>query len=117
MLLWLVVTLTFLLVRLAPGDPTVFLLPPSASAADVARARAELGLDRSMLVQYAHWLRATVSGDMGVSFASGQSVLRVLLDAAPISIALGAVSLALTFLVGVPIGMVQAARLGRATDA
>ena len=116
LLLWFVVTLTFLLIRLAPGDPTAFLLPPSASAAEVARARAELGLDRSMLVQYARWLRATVSGDMGTSFSSGQPVLRVLLEAAPISITLGAVSLALTFLIGVPIGMVQAARRGHASD-
>lgn len=116
LLLWLVVTLTFLLIRLAPGDPTAFLLPPSATAADVSRARTELGLDRSMLVQYARWLRATVSGDLGMSFASGQPVLRVLADAAPISIVLGAVSLALTFILGVPIGMLQAARRGRMSD-
>jgi peptide/nickel transport system permease protein len=117
LLLWLVVTLTFVLVRLAPGDPSAFLIAPGASEADASRLRAELGLDRSMFVQYARWLGATLSGDLGTSFSSGLPVARVLRDAAPISVLLGAASLALTFLVGVPLGMLQAAKRGRATDA
>lgn len=116
LLLWLVVTLTFVLVRLAPGDPSAFLIAPGASEADASRLRAELGLDRSMLVQYARWLGATLTGDLGTSFSSGLPVSRVLRDAAPISVLLGAASLALTFLVGVPVGMLQAARRGRASD-
>ena len=116
MLLWLVVTLTFVLIRLAPGDPTTFLVPPGASAADAARTRAELGLDRSMLVQYARWFWATLRGDMGVSFASGRPVMTMLREAAPISLMLGGLSLTLTFLIGVPVGMLQAARRGRFTD-
>jgi peptide/nickel transport system permease protein len=115
-LFWLVVTLTFVLIRLAPGDPVAFLVPPSASATDVARMRAELGLDRSMLVQYARWFAATLRGDMGESFATGRAVTAVLAEAAPVSLMLGGVSLALTFLIGVPIGMLQAARRGRFTD-
>lgn len=116
LLLWLVVTLTFALVRLAPGDPSAFLVSPTASASDVARVRADLGLDRSIPVQYARWLGTTLRGDLGVSFSSGKPVRQVLREAAPISIALGAVSLALTFLLGVPIGMLQASRRGHATD-
>lgn len=115
-LLWLVVTLTFVLVRLAPGDPAAFLVPPGGTAADIARTRAELGLDRSMLVQYAHWCAATLRGDMGVSFASGRPVAQVLREAAPISLMLGTISLALTFLIGVPIGMVQGAKRGTVID-
>ncbi len=116
LLLWLVVTLTFVLVRLAPGDASAFLIAPGASQADASRLRAELGLDRSMFVQYARWLGATLSGDLGTSFSSGLPVSRLLRDAAPISVLLGAASLALTFLVGVPLGMLQAARRGRASD-
>lgn len=115
-LFWLVVTLTFVLIRLAPGDPAAFLVPPGASEADAARVRAELGLDRSMLVQYARWFGATLSGDLGTSFASGRPVSALLAEAAPISLMLGGVSLALTFLIGVPVGMVQAAKRGRLTD-
>ena len=116
LLFWLVVTLTFILVRIAPGDPAAFLVAPGASEADAARLRAELGLDRSMLVQYAWWIRTTLSGDLGTSFATGRPVTSLLADAAPISVMLGAVSLALTFLIGVPVGMLQAARRGRAVD-
>ncbi len=116
LLIWLVVTLTFVLLRLAPGDPAAFLLPPGASAADEARLRSELGLDRSMPVQYARWISGMLRGDMGLSFASGRPVAAVLAEAAPISLLLGGASLALTFLIGVPIGMLQAARRGRLTD-
>ena len=116
LLSWLVITLTFALVRLAPGDPAAFLVPPGASAADEARLRAELGLDRSMTVQYARWMRGLLRGDMGRSFASGRPVAAVLAEAAPISLLLGGASLALTFLIGVPVGMVQAARRGRLSD-
>jgi peptide/nickel transport system permease protein len=116
LLFWLVVTLTFVLIRLAPGDPAAFLVPPGASETDAARVRAELGLDRSMLVQYARWFQATLTGDLGMSFAAGRPVSELLAEAAPISLALGGVSLALTFLIGVPIGMLQAARRGRVVD-
>ena len=115
-LFWLVVTLTFVLIRLAPGDPAAFLVPPGASEADAARVRAELGLDRSMLVQYARWFLATLSGDLGTSFGTGRPVTSLLADAAPISLWLGGVSLALTFLIGVPVGMLQAAKRGQLTD-
>src|SRR5436309_804514 len=89
LLLWLVLTLTFVLIRLAPGDAATFLVAPGASAADVARTRAELGLDRPMSVQYVRWLGATLSGDLGVSFASGHAVTQVLREAIPVSLLLG----------------------------
>ena len=116
LLLWLVATVTFVLVRLAPGDPATFLVPPGASETDANRLRAELGLEHSMPLQYARWLGMTLRGDLGTSFSSGQRVSALLAEAAPISIMLGAVSLALTFLIGVPLGMLQAARRGRFTD-
>ncbi len=116
LLLWLVLTITFALIRLAPGDAATFLVPPSATAADAARIRAALGLDQSMAVQYARWLVGLLHGDLGQSFSLAQPVTTVLRDALPISIGLGAASLLLTFLVGVPIGMVQAVRRGRPLD-
>jgi peptide/nickel transport system permease protein len=115
-LLWLVVSLTFVLIRLAPGDPAAFLVSPTASATDAARVRADLGLDHPIPVQYARWLGATLRGDLGTSFSSGRSVASVLGEAAPVSLALGALSLALTFIIGVPLGMLQAATRGRPTD-
>jgi len=116
LLLWLVVTLIFVLVRLAPGDPAAFLVPPTATASDAARLRTELGLDRPFAVQYARWGTAVLRGDLGESFASRRPVADVLRDAAPVSLALGGASLLLTFLIGVPVGMLQAARRGRLAD-
>jgi len=116
LLLWMVVTLTFVLVRAAPGDPAALLLPPSATAADAARLRAELGLDAPLVAQYARWLGALLTGDLGVSFALDRPVSTVLGDALPVSLALGGASIVLTFAVGVLVGSWQAARRGRTTD-
>ena len=116
LLLWLVVTITFLLVRLAPGDPTQLLVPPTASATDVARLRGELGLDRPLAVQYARWMGDVLRGNLGESFATRRPVGRVLREALPVSLWLGGGSLLLTFLVGVPLGILQAARRGGTLD-
>ncbi|HEY4215699.1 MAG TPA: ABC transporter permease [Gemmatimonadaceae bacterium] len=116
LLFWLVLTITFALIRLAPGDAATFLVSPSATPADVARTRAELGLDRSVAVQYARWATGTLRGDLGESFSLHEPVTRALSRALPVSIGLGAASLLLTFLIGVPIGVVQAIRRGRAVD-
>jgi len=115
-LVWLVVTITFILVRLAPGDPTQLLVPPTASAQDAARLRGELGLDQPMVIQYARWLGGVLRGNLGESFAVHRPVERVLADAMPVSLFLGGTALLITFVVGVPLGIVQAARRGRALD-
>jgi peptide/nickel transport system permease protein len=109
-LYWCVLSLTFALLRLAPGDPATFLLPPAATAADAARLRAELGLGRPLVVQYGRWVRGTLEGDLGTSFTDRRPVTSVLADALPISVALGGISLLLSFLVGACVGIVQAAR-------
>jgi peptide/nickel transport system permease protein len=115
-LLWLVLTLTFLLLRMAPGDPAALLIPPSASAADVARERARLGLDRPLIVQYARWAGGILKGDLGQSFARQEPVSELLARALPVSLGLGLTSLVLTFVVGIAVGMFQAARRGEAAD-
>src|SRR5204863_5530563 len=73
-LLWLVISVTFVLIRLAPGDPASFLVSPSATPADAARLRESLGLDRPLPVQYARWLGLTLRGDLRTSLASGPPV-------------------------------------------
>lgn len=116
LLFWLVLTLTFLLVRAAPGDPAALLVPPSASAADAARLRAELGLDAPLPVQYARWAGGVLKGDLGASFATRQPVSRVLREALPYSVGLGFSSLVLTFVIGIAVGSWQAARRGARVD-
>src|SRR3982751_1327952 len=114
-LYWCVLSLTFALLRLAPGDPATFLLPPGATAADATRLRAELGLDRPIAVQYARWGASMLRGDLGTSLADARPVTAVLADALPVSLALGGLSVLLSFAIGIAVGVVQAARRGSAT--
>ena len=115
-LLWLVCTLTFLLVHAAPGDAALLLLPPEADAATLARLRADLGLDAPLVQQYARWLGNIARGDLGTSLASGQPVAELIRSALPVSLGLGAASLLVTVLIGVSIGSAQARRAGSRTD-
>jgi len=116
LLYWCVLSLTFVLLRLAPGDPATFLLPPGATAADADRLRVELELDRPVAVQYARWAERTLHADLGRSFTDRRPVTSVIGDALPVSLALGGASLLLSFLVGAIVGVIQAARQGRVTD-
>ena len=115
-LLWLVVTVTFVLVRLAPGDAAALLVPPTATPEDAARLRAELALDAPIAVQYAKWIGGLLRGDLGESFTQRRPVARVLREALPVSLGLGLSSLVLTFVVGVAIGTLQATRRGTVVD-
>lgn len=115
-LYWCVLSLTFVLLRVAPGDPATFLLPPNASAADAAHLRTTLGLDRPVAAQYARWSARMLHGDLGTSFAEGRPAIAVIADALPVSLALGGASLLLSFLAGTVVGMAQAARRGTLAD-
>lgn len=116
LLFWLVVTITFVLTRLAPGDPTELLIAPTASREDQARLRESFGLDAPLPAQYAQWLQRVATGDLGVSFATSERVTAVLGRSLPVSLALGVTSLLLTFVIGVSVGLWQAARAGTAAD-
>jgi peptide/nickel transport system permease protein len=115
-LFWVVLTLTFLLIRAAPGDPASLLAPPGATAPELARLRTSLELDAPLPVQYARWARDILKGDLGTSFVAHRPVTSVLGDAIPISLALGGISLLLTFVIGTIVGGVQGARRGSRLD-
>jgi peptide/nickel transport system permease protein len=116
LLLWLVATLTFALLHLAPGDPAVLLAGPTASAAELAGRRAALGLDAPVPVQYARWLGALLQGDLGTSLARGVPVTRVIAEALPVSLGLGGASLALSVVLGTLVGAWQGLGLSSRAD-
>jgi peptide/nickel transport system permease protein len=111
-----VVTLTFLLLRLAPGDPVERLLGPTATAEQVAAQREALELDRPLVTQYAGWLGRAARGDWGTSIATGRPVRAMIADAWPATVRLVGLSLLLSYLLGIVVGAVQAARGGSAAD-
>jgi peptide/nickel transport system permease protein len=111
-----VIVLTFLLLHLAPGDPVDLLLGPTATAEQLAAQRRALGLDRPLPAQFGTWVGRFARGDWGTSIAKGQPVRRVLGDAWPATVRLVALSLLLSYLIGLVVGAVQAARSGSRTD-
>lgn len=116
LLFWCVLSLTFVLLRAAPGDAATFLVREGASAAEVAQVRATLGLDASIPVQYARWLGESLRGHLGTSFVDRRAVTSVIGDALPVSLGLGGASLVLSFIAGTLGGLVQAARRGSRMD-
>ena len=108
-----VVTLMFALLRLAPGDPARLLVGPAATPAQVAAQRHALGLDRPLAEQYGTWLGRFARGDWGTSIATGRPVRAMLGQAWPATVGLVGTSLVLSYLIGIAVGVVQAARGGR----
>jgi peptide/nickel transport system permease protein len=111
-----VVTLTFILLHLAPGDPAQRLLGPAATPAQIETARHALGLDRPLTAQYGSWLGRVLSGDFGTSIATGRAVGSLLAGAWPATAILVVLSLSLTYLFGIAIGTYQANTRSRMAD-
>jgi peptide/nickel transport system permease protein len=110
-----VVTLTFLLLHLAPGDPAVHLAGAAATPEQLQALRAELGLNRPLVNQFADWLGRTLRGDWGTSVATGRPVIQMLREAWPATALLVLTSLAGSYLAGMMIGLWQV-RSSRRTD-
>src|SRR3982751_3240679 len=96
-----VVTLMFFLIRLAPGDPAVLLVGPTASPAQVEAQRRAVGLDRPLPEQYLHWLGEFGRGDWGTSIATGRPVRAMIAEAWPATVTLVGISLVLSYLLGI----------------
>lgn len=111
-----IVTLTFLLLHLAPGDPTTAYFNPNIPPNVIEQMRRNLGLDRPLPVQYLDWLRSFFTGHFGYSFSQHRPVAAVIGDALPNTLILSGISLVLIFVVGCAAGVVQAVRQYSATD-
>lgn len=96
--------LVFLLIYLS-GDPVRLLAPLDAKPEDVERIRVLYGLDQPLIVQYWNFLVKALQGDMGDSFRYDQPALKMVMDKLPATLRLALFSLALTILVGIPLGL------------
>jgi peptide/nickel transport system permease protein len=111
-----VATLLFFILHLAPGDPTVALFGPNASAGVIEQTRRNFGLDQPLHIQYVRWLGALLTGDFGISFEQGRPVADIIRGALPNTLILTGTALILMFVIGIAIGTVQAVRQYSATD-
>jgi len=107
--LWLVSTVVFVVMRLS-GDPVPLLLPPDAPPAEMERVRRDLGLDRSILVQYGVFLANVARGDFGRSIHFRQPAMQVAWSYVRATFELGVVAFVVAVVVAFPIGVLSAVR-------
>ncbi|MFD1937446.1 MULTISPECIES: ABC transporter permease [Nonomuraea] len=103
-----VVMLTFVIMRMVPGDPAVAYAGPKATPEQLAAAREQFGLDRPLHVQLWNYARDLVTGDWGTSLRTRRPVVDDLLTAFPATLELVGAALIVAILVGVPVGVLAA---------
>jgi len=103
-----VITLIFVVVRLAPGDPVNVLLGDFYTGEAAANLKKKLGLDQPMIVQYFVYLGNILRGDFGKSYATGKPVLQQLLIVVPHTVYLGFGSMIFSLCIGIPAGILAA---------
>ena len=110
--------LTFLMIRLIPGDAVQIMLGANAEVTpqQIAAMRARLGLDQSLFVQYAMWVGRALYGDLGTSVWTGRPVLEEILPRVGVTAELTVLALLLAAILAVPLGCLMATARRRWTD-
>lgn len=114
--IWFAVTVTFLLLRLLPSDPATAIANTNMTPEIRASLLAQYGLDRPLPVQYVLYLGELLQGNLGVSFSQSISVTDSLMEHLPWTLLLVGASLVVTILLGIPLGVLAAARAGGTWD-
>jgi len=114
--LWLVVSVVFLLIHLVPGDPIQQMLGEGASAADIQAARHAYGLDVPIGTQYVNYWKGVLHGDLGRSLRFDQPVTRLVLQRYPETLQLTLASMIVALLISIPAGVRSARRRNRWDD-
>ena len=118
-ILLIITFLSFAMMRLAGSDAVLKKMENTGivlSQEVIDAARAELGLDKPFLTQYAVWLGNLLRGDMGASYISGKEVFPTFVSKLPATLLLTALSIALTVLISIPLGVFAAVRQNKFTD-
>jgi peptide/nickel transport system permease protein len=113
---WFVVTAAFALVALIPADPAKAMLGPHATPETIERVRAHYCLDRGIVGQYGCFVSRVAHGDLGESYRSKRPVGELIRDRLGPTVQLALATIVLQLLVGVPLGILAAARRGRWPD-
>ena len=114
--LFIVVTFTFVLTRMIPGNPAATILGPQASAADIAAMEVKLGLDQPKLQQFINYIGDVLHGDFGTSYMYNQPVVDLIAQRIPSTLQITVTALIIALIVGVAIGMYSALHQYSALD-
>ncbi|HXZ31914.1 MAG TPA: nickel ABC transporter permease [Terriglobales bacterium] len=113
---WLIVSVVFLLIHLVPGDPILQMLGEGAPAGDVQAARHAYGLDVPLSQQYLHYWKGVLHGDLGPSLRFNQNVARLIAQRYPYTLQLTLASLFVAIALSIPAGVRSAQRRNRWDD-
>ena len=110
--------LSFAMMRVAGSDAIIELYGDKGAVAQeiIDAKRAELGLDKPFLTQYLSWVGGMMRGDMGVSFVSGKDVFQTFISKLPATLLLTALSMVMTVVISIPLGVLAAVRHDKFTD-
>lgn len=114
--MFIVATVGFVIIHLAPGDPAVMMLGPDASPERLQELRQQLGLDRPLLVQLGRWYARVLYADFGRSLFEGEPVTRVIAQRLEPTVLLTLLGLGVATLIGLPTGILAALWPRSATD-
>ena len=114
--IWLVVSLVFLLIHLVPGDPIQQMLGEGAPAADIQAARHAYGLDAPLEQQYLHYWKGVLRGDLGPSLRYNRNVGRLIAQRYPYTLQLTVAALVVAIVLAIPAGVRSAQRRNRGDD-
>ncbi|MDQ3931041.1 MAG: ABC transporter permease, partial [Chloroflexota bacterium] len=110
----------FVVMRILPGDPLVAMFGMEGfmklSPADRTRIMDELGLSDPLVVQYGRWMKDIAKGSLGKSFFRGESVAEIILHRGPLSAEIGLLSVVISWIVGLPVGLISALRPNSLSD-
>jgi len=102
--------LTFFITNVLPGDAAVAILGDSATPADIASLRTELGLDRNIVVRYVDWLSHALRGDLGKSYRTRENISTMIADRLPVTLELILLTQLIALVFAVPAGILAAYR-------
>ena len=110
--------LSFAMMRVAGSDAIIELYGDKGAVAQeiIDAKRAELGLDKPFLTQYLSWVGGMMRGDMGVSYVSGKDVFQTFISKLPATLLLTALSMVMTVVISIPLGVLAAVRHDKLTD-
>lgn len=111
-----ILIVTFVLIRLLPGDPASAMLGDRARDADVSRINASLGLDKPVLVQFFYFVRRIATGDLGDSITLKTPVVQLIAQRLPVTLMLIGMAAVIALLLAVPLAFVAALRREKAAD-
>src|SRR5689334_19592908 len=114
--IWLIVSVVFLLIHLVPGDPIQAMLGEGAAASDLDAARHAYGLDVPLAQQYVNYWKGIIHGDWGRSISFDRGVGELVRQRYPATLLLTAAALALALLISIPAGVHSARRRNRWDD-